>query len=113
VIGRRIPGSILACVLLALAARPAGAQVGTGTVSGIVRDQAGGAVPGAAVTATDLRAGAALIVAALGAEGESTIDGVEHVDRGYGALVEKLQQAGADITRGDVDSEARLFSVNV
>jgi UDP-N-acetylglucosamine 1-carboxyvinyltransferase len=68
---------------------------------------------GAAVTATDLRAGAALIVAALGAEGESTIDGVEHVDRGYGALVEKLQQAGADITRGDVDSETRLFSVNV
>jgi UDP-N-acetylglucosamine 1-carboxyvinyltransferase len=54
---------------------------------------------GAAVTATDLRAGAALIVAALGAEGESTISGVEHVDRGYDALVEKLQTAGADITR--------------
>jgi len=41
---------------------------------------------GAQVTATDLRAGASLIVAALGAEGESIISGVEHVDRGYDAL---------------------------
>lgn len=54
---------------------------------------------GASVTATDLRAGAALIVAALGAEGDTSISGVEHVDRGYDALVEKLQAAGADITR--------------
>jgi len=63
---------------------------------------------GSAVTATDLRAGAALIVAALGAEGDSTISGVEHVDRGYDALVEKLQAAGADITRVDADSATRL-----
>jgi UDP-N-acetylglucosamine 1-carboxyvinyltransferase len=56
---------------------------------------------GASVTATDLRAGAALIVAALGAEGVSVVSGVEHVDRGYGALVEKLQAGGADITRGN------------
>src|SRR5207237_1411423 len=45
---------------------------------------------GAAVTATDLRAGAALIVAALAAEGESVISGIEHLDRGYCKLVEKL-----------------------
>lgn len=63
---------------------------------------------GSAVTATDLRAGAALIVAALGAEGDSTISGVEHVDRGYDALVEKLQGAGADITRVDADTATRL-----
>lgn len=66
---------------------------------------------GTAVTATDLRAGAALIVAALGAQGVSVISGVEHVDRGYGALVEKLQTAGADISRGDVDSISRMLSL--
>ncbi len=63
---------------------------------------------GAHVTATDLRAGASLIVAALGAEGESVISGVEHVDRGYDALVEKLQSAGADITRITSESANRL-----
>lgn len=57
---------------------------------------------GAAVTGTDLRAGAALIVAALGAEGESVVSGVEHLDRGYGGMVEKLQRAGANITRSGV-----------
>lgn len=66
---------------------------------------------GAAVTATDLRAGAALIVAALGAQGVSVVSGVEHVDRGYSALVEKLQTAGADISRGDVDSLSRMLSL--
>jgi len=66
---------------------------------------------GASICATDLRAGAALIVAALAAEGESTVSGVEHVDRGYGALVEKLQMAGADITRVDSDHPSRLLAV--
>lgn len=65
---------------------------------------------GNSVTATDLRAGAAMIVAALGAEGESTVSGVEHVDRGYGALVEKLQMAGAEISRLDPDSVRRSFA---
>jgi len=62
---------------------------------------------GNSVTATDLRAGAAMIVAALGAEGESTVSGVEHVDRGYGALVEKLQMAGAEISRLDPNGVRR------
>lgn len=65
---------------------------------------------GAAVTATDLRAGAALIVAALAADGESVISGVEHLDRGYGSLVEKLQLSGADITRAGTSDIARLLS---
>jgi UDP-N-acetylglucosamine 1-carboxyvinyltransferase len=65
---------------------------------------------GAAVTATDLRAGAALIVAALGAQGQSVISGVEHVDRGYDALVEKLQNAGADIIRGEADRQELSLS---
>ncbi len=53
---------------------------------------------GAEVTATDLRAGAALIVAALAARGETLIGGVEHVNRGYDALAEKLESVGADIS---------------
>jgi UDP-N-acetylglucosamine 1-carboxyvinyltransferase len=65
---------------------------------------------GAQITATDLRAGAALIVAALAAEGESAISGVEHVDRGYEDLVKKLVGAGAEILRVDVDSVARLLA---
>lgn len=65
----------------------------------------------ASVTATDLRAGAALIVAALAAEGETAISGIEHLDRGYESVVKKLQLAGADIVRADVESAARLLSV--
>ncbi|MDO8684615.1 MAG: UDP-N-acetylglucosamine 1-carboxyvinyltransferase [Armatimonadota bacterium] len=56
---------------------------------------------GAPVTATDLRAGAALVVAALAAEGKTEIAGTEHIDRGYENLVEKLCSLGADIYRAD------------
>ncbi len=55
---------------------------------------------GAPVTCTDLRAGAALVVAALAAEGESEIDGLEHLDRGYENIVPNLRALGADIVRG-------------
>lgn len=50
---------------------------------------------GAPVTATDLRMGAALIVAGVAARGETLIDGVEHILRGYERLEEKLTQLGA------------------
>ena len=56
---------------------------------------------GTAVAASDIRAGAALVVAALAAEGETSIDGVHHVDRGYEDLVGKLRTLGADIVRLD------------
>ncbi|MCQ2446941.1 MAG: UDP-N-acetylglucosamine 1-carboxyvinyltransferase, partial [Clostridia bacterium] len=52
---------------------------------------------GAAVTATDLRGGAALIIAALASEGESTIDNMKYVRRGYEDIVGDLQGLGADI----------------
>ena len=52
---------------------------------------------GARVTATDLRAGAALVVAALMAEGVSEISGVEYIKRGYEHIDEKLRHLGADI----------------
>lgn len=54
---------------------------------------------GADVAAGDLRAGAALVLAALAAEGESRIAGVEYIDRGYENFVEKLRGLGADIAR--------------
>ena len=54
---------------------------------------------GAPVTATDLRAGAALILAGLTAEGETEISGVHHIDRGYEFIVEKLSRIGAEIRR--------------
>jgi UDP-N-acetylglucosamine 1-carboxyvinyltransferase len=55
---------------------------------------------GCPVNATDLRAGAALVLAALAAESETHIGHVRHIDRGYDGLVEKLQAVGADIRRG-------------
>lgn len=54
---------------------------------------------GASVEATDLRAGAALVIAALGAHGVSTIEGVHHIDRGYVYLEKQLTALGAHITR--------------
>jgi UDP-N-acetylglucosamine 1-carboxyvinyltransferase len=53
----------------------------------------------APVTATDLRAGAALILAALTAEGTTVIRGIHHIDRGYEKVEEKLSRIGADIVR--------------
>ena len=55
----------------------------------------------APVTATDLRAGAALILAALTAEGISSIRGIQHIDRGYERVEEKLSRLGARIVRED------------
>jgi len=55
----------------------------------------------APVTATDLRAGAALILAALTAEGTTDIRGIHHIDRGYEKVEEKLSRLGANITRAD------------
>ena len=57
-------------------------------------------VDGASVKATDLRAGACLVIAALAAEGITTISNIEYIDRGYENLVEKLRSLGADIRRG-------------
>ena len=54
---------------------------------------------GAEVKATDLRAGAAMILAALAAEGESVINGVKYIDRGYEDVEHKFNALGAEITR--------------
>ena len=54
---------------------------------------------GTQVSAPDIRAGAALVVAGLVAVGETRIDNVHHIDRGYDDLVGRLAQLGADVTR--------------
>ncbi len=54
---------------------------------------------GAKVVASDLRAGAALVIAGLVTHGITEVDGLEHVDRGYENLVAKLKQLGADVIR--------------
>ena len=54
---------------------------------------------GAPLCASDLRAGAALVIAALAAEGESTISQIHFIDRGYEFLEQKLRALGADIMR--------------
>jgi len=61
------------------------------TITGIERFRS------AAVEASDLRAGAALIIAGLNAEGETSITGVERIERGYDDIVGKLRAIGADI----------------
>jgi UDP-N-acetylglucosamine 1-carboxyvinyltransferase len=55
----------------------------------------------APVRAVDIRAGAALVVAALGADGETTISDAHHIDRGYERFVERLVSVGADVQRDD------------
>ncbi|MEM1156507.1 MAG: UDP-N-acetylglucosamine 1-carboxyvinyltransferase, partial [Pseudomonadota bacterium] len=54
---------------------------------------------GAPVMATDLRASASLVIAGLAAEGETSIDRVYHLDRGYAQIDRKLAELGADIRR--------------
>jgi UDP-N-acetylglucosamine 1-carboxyvinyltransferase len=58
-----------------------------------------GALSGAPVMATDLRASVCLVLAALAAEGETEVSRVYHLDRGYSRIEEKLSALGADIRR--------------
>ncbi|MAZ22838.1 UDP-N-acetylglucosamine 1-carboxyvinyltransferase [Roseovarius sp.] len=66
---------------------------GTAKVSGVAR------MKGAPVMATDLRASVSLILAGLAAEGDTQVNRVYHLDRGYERLVEKLRNVGAKIER--------------
>ncbi|HVG49619.1 MAG TPA: UDP-N-acetylglucosamine 1-carboxyvinyltransferase, partial [Rubellimicrobium sp.] len=68
-------------------------QGGTARVTGVER------LRGARVMATDLRASVSLILAGLGAEGETMVSRVYHLDRGYEHLEEKLSAVGARIER--------------
>jgi UDP-N-acetylglucosamine 1-carboxyvinyltransferase len=63
----------------------------------IVRGPA--SLSGAGVTASDLRASASLVLAGLAAKGETVIERVYHIDRGYESIEEKLRGLGAQIER--------------
>ena len=65
----------------------------TAVVEGVER------LRGAPVMATDLRASVSLVIAGLAAEGETVVNRVYHLDRGFERLEEKLGACGADITR--------------
>ncbi|MCQ2530874.1 MAG: UDP-N-acetylglucosamine 1-carboxyvinyltransferase [Lachnospiraceae bacterium] len=60
---------------------------------------------GAHINAPDLRAGAALVLAALSAEGTSVIDGIEYIQRGYENFEGKLQALGADIIKTEIEED--------
>ncbi|KAA9032830.1 UDP-N-acetylglucosamine 1-carboxyvinyltransferase [Niallia endozanthoxylica] len=60
---------------------------------------------GAKVKASDLRAGAALVIAGLMAEGVTEVTGLEHIDRGYSHMVEKLNGLGATVWRENLSKE--------
>ena len=65
---------------------------------------------GATVRACDLRAGAAMVIAGLAAEGQTVIEEIQHIERGYEGLVDKLRRVGADIRRESKPDEVRVLS---
>jgi UDP-N-acetylglucosamine 1-carboxyvinyltransferase len=74
-----------------------GANVTVHGTSALVRGQPG--LKGAPVMATDLRASVSLVLAGLAAEGETLVNRIYHLDRGYECLEEKLSACGARIER--------------
>ncbi|MGI8699214.1 MAG: UDP-N-acetylglucosamine 1-carboxyvinyltransferase [Mycobacteriales bacterium] len=74
-----------------------GADIRTDGHHAVVRGR--DALSGAPVRATDIRAGAGLVLAGLVAEGVTTVGEVHHIDRGYQDLIEQLRSLGADVSR--------------
>ncbi|MDD2972898.1 MAG: UDP-N-acetylglucosamine 1-carboxyvinyltransferase [Lachnospiraceae bacterium] len=68
---------------------------------------------GASVTAPDLRAGAALVIAGLGAEGYTTVDDIKYIERGYEDFPAKLQGLGAHIEKVETEKDFRKFQLEV
>ena len=84
-----------------------GAQISVDGRTAIIRGAS--ELTGARVSAPDLRAGAALVVAGLAARGETIVDGVEHITRGYDRLPERLASCGAQISHTVDAPEAASF----
>ena len=76
-----------------------GANVRTDGHHALVRGRS--TLSAAPVEATDIRAGAGLVLAGLVAEGTTTVYGVSHIDRGYAGFIPALQSLGADISRAE------------
>jgi UDP-N-acetylglucosamine 1-carboxyvinyltransferase len=79
----------------------------TAIISGVEK------LSGARVSAPDLRAGAALVIAGLAAEGITTIDDIVYIQRGYEEFDEKLRSLGAEIEKINSDKEAKKFRLRV
>lgn len=77
-------------------------------VDGKVAVFTGGKLKCATVKAVDLRAGAAMVIAGLAADGVTVIEDIRHIERGYEDLVGKLKAVGADIRKETVPDEALL-----
>ena len=77
--------------------RNLGARIITGGQTVIV--EGGSRLSGAVVRALDIRAGAAVVIAGLAADGETQVSGIDHLDRGYAYLAERLCAVGADVER--------------
>ncbi|WP_411502916.1 UDP-N-acetylglucosamine 1-carboxyvinyltransferase [Brevibacillus centrosporus] len=74
--------------------------------------EGGSKLTGSKVAATDLRAGAALVLAGLVSDGETEVSALHHIDRGYVNFTEKLLALGADVERVTPESKTREVSVS-
>lgn len=79
----------------------------TAIITGVSR------LTGARISAPDLRAGAALVIAGLAAEGITIIDDIIYIQRGYENFDEKLRSLGAEIEKIDSEKEARKFQLRI
>ena len=77
----------------------------------VIEGTEGKPLVGAPVRALDLRAGAALILAGLVADGRTVIENVQYIDRGYEDIVGKLKKLGADINRAILPDESNFLEV--
>ena len=82
-------------------------EVNTAIITGV------GGLEGAKVSAPDLRAGAALVIAGLAAEGFTTVDDIVYIQRGYERFEEKLTELGAIIAKVDSEKEEMKFKLKV
>ncbi len=68
---------------------------------------------GARVSAPDLRAGAALVIAGLAADGITVVDDIVYIQRGYENFEEKLRSLGAEIEKSSSEKEIQKFRLRV
>ena len=79
----------------------------TAVITGVER------LTGAEVTAPDLRAGAALVIAGLIADGRTIIDDIKYIERGYEDFDLKMRELGADMIKAECEKDIRQFDFKV
>jgi UDP-N-acetylglucosamine 1-carboxyvinyltransferase len=68
---------------------------------------------GAQVNAPDLRAGAALVIAGLAAEGYTTVEDINYIERGYEDFDEKLRNLGGNIEKVETEKDIQKFKLKI